>query len=322
LANSLQGAVVADRAGRVYLRTQKTQPISFPFRSLAMARTESPNIRLDLRGTPDNVVLIREILAGLARAANVSAYELIDIKTAVSEACDNVVLHAYRQDTGSLEVEFAVENGSLSALVRDRGIGLEDLEWHHDDRAAQSDGLGLHIIRTLTNRLEFDEPDGGGTEVHMGFPAARAVSLTPSLKAVGSPSSKPMRSMDEVKIDIAPPELGRAVLTRLGMALAARAHFSTDELSGIEELLGVLLAQNPSDEDGERLRATIGVAPGALHLKLHKLPPGRAQALIDGSQAARADDGRAGEHGERVDSDWQVQANGSGDVLLLSVRSR
>ena len=84
-----------------------------------------PNIRLDLSNRPENVVLVRETLAGVAEAVGLDAADLDDIRTAVTEACNNVVLHAYEGEEGALEVEIYALGGSCSVFVRDRGIGLQ-----------------------------------------------------------------------------------------------------------------------------------------------------------------------------------------------------
>ncbi len=53
------------------------------------------NVRLNLAATAENVVLVREMLAGVADGVGLDPTHLHDIQTAVTEACNNVVLHAY-----------------------------------------------------------------------------------------------------------------------------------------------------------------------------------------------------------------------------------
>jgi len=60
-----------------------------------VGQTGSPNIRLSLSNRPENVALVRQMLAGVAEAVGLDGNDLNDISTAATEACNNVVLHAY-----------------------------------------------------------------------------------------------------------------------------------------------------------------------------------------------------------------------------------
>ena len=68
-------------------------------------------------------MLVREVLAGVAEAAGLDAVTLNDVRTAVTEACNNVVLHAYERSEGPLEVEVYGTGNELEVLVRDHGSG-------------------------------------------------------------------------------------------------------------------------------------------------------------------------------------------------------
>ena len=54
-----------------------------------------PNVHLRLSNRPENVMLVRQLLAGVGETVDLDASDLYDIKVAVTEACNNVVLHAY-----------------------------------------------------------------------------------------------------------------------------------------------------------------------------------------------------------------------------------
>ena len=84
----------------------------------------SPNVRLNLANTPENVVLVREMLSGVGEAIELDPSDLNDVRTAVTEACNNVVLHAYEGNPGPLEIELYLADRSLGVLVRDHGVGL------------------------------------------------------------------------------------------------------------------------------------------------------------------------------------------------------
>src|SRR5664280_1401672 len=125
-----------------------------------------PNVRLDLTNKPENVLLVREALAGVAETVGLDGSDLSDIRTAVTEACNNVVLHAYSADGGPLEVEIELRGETTHVSVRDHGVGIgaDALDGETDG------GIGLPVIRALASAVEFSEPPGGGTEVSRPAP--------------------------------------------------------------------------------------------------------------------------------------------------------
>src|SRR3954447_18552893 len=105
---------------------------------------EPPNVCLTLSNQPDNVVLVREALSAMADTVGVDGVELNDIRTAVTEACNNVVLHAYDGEEGPLELEFYVGADAVEVVVRDHGTGIRP-HIRSDEEAAL--GIGMSIIQ-------------------------------------------------------------------------------------------------------------------------------------------------------------------------------
>jgi anti-sigma regulatory factor (Ser/Thr protein kinase) len=91
-----------------------------------------------------------------------------DIALAVSEACTNVVMHAYidAPAPGSLIVEASHRDGELVVAIRDEGRGMLP---RHDSPGL---GLGLSLIGRLSQQLEISQNGACGTEVRMSFLAA------------------------------------------------------------------------------------------------------------------------------------------------------
>ena len=65
---------------------------------------DAPAVRLELDSRPETLTLVRGVLAGVAELIGLDPELLDDLKTAVSEACNNVVMHAYEGETGPLTV--------------------------------------------------------------------------------------------------------------------------------------------------------------------------------------------------------------------------
>jgi serine/threonine-protein kinase RsbW len=124
-----------------------------------------PAVRLRMPALPDAVGVARQALTGVCEVLGFDARATGDVRLAVSEACTNVVTHAYRDEpeVGELEVAVVLGDRELTVVVRDRGRGI----------APRVDGgglgLGLPLIAALTRRAEIGDQDGGGTEVSMTF---------------------------------------------------------------------------------------------------------------------------------------------------------
>ena len=121
-------------------------------------------MRLELSSRPESVTLVRVMLGGIAEWFSFDPELLDDLKTAVSEACNNVVMHAYGDETGPLVVSLAVTADGAEVTVRDWGSGIQ-----HVAPSQDRIGVGLAVISAVAKRAEFLSPNDGGTEVRMLF---------------------------------------------------------------------------------------------------------------------------------------------------------
>jgi anti-sigma regulatory factor (Ser/Thr protein kinase) len=123
-------------------------------------------MRLAMEASAENVPLARQAVTGFCEAAAVPRQVLDDTRLAVTEACTNVLVHAYLPDTAErpLEVEASIADGALELVVRDAGRGMGVF--------SDSGGLGLGIplITALATSVSIRAGRGGrGTEVVMRF---------------------------------------------------------------------------------------------------------------------------------------------------------
>ncbi len=126
--------------------------------------TATPDLELRLPARAENVAVVRHAFGGFAEVLRVDEQTLADIKLAVTEACTNVVIHAYEaDDPGSLEVDATIDDGRLLVVIRDRGRGIVP----RPDSPGL--GLGLPLIATLAESLELGTDDLDHTEVRMTF---------------------------------------------------------------------------------------------------------------------------------------------------------
>jgi anti-sigma regulatory factor (Ser/Thr protein kinase) len=126
--------------------------------------TITPDLELKLPARAENVAVVRHAFGGFAEALSVDEQTLADIKLAITEACTNVVIHAYEDgEDGSLEVDASIDDRRLTVVIRDRGRGIVP----RPDSPGL--GLGLPLIATLAESLELGKDDADHTEVRMTF---------------------------------------------------------------------------------------------------------------------------------------------------------
>jgi anti-sigma regulatory factor (Ser/Thr protein kinase) len=118
---------------------------------------------LTLPARAENVAVVRHAFGGLGDALDVDDQVLADVKLAVTEACTNVVVHAYPGGEGPMEIAAGIADGRLSIAVRDEGRGMLP----RPDSPGL--GLGLPLIATLAESLELGRDEDDRTEVRMTF---------------------------------------------------------------------------------------------------------------------------------------------------------
>jgi serine/threonine-protein kinase RsbW len=102
-------------------------------------------------------------LTGLWRLRNFSEEALADLKLAVTEACSNSVRHAYGEGReGVVQIDYELHSDRLVIEVSDSGTGFDLDQWEHERAELSEGGLGLAIIRSLTDELEVGDGGQGG----------------------------------------------------------------------------------------------------------------------------------------------------------------
>jgi anti-sigma regulatory factor (Ser/Thr protein kinase) len=127
--------------------------------------TTTPDMELALPARAANIAVVRHAFGALGEAFAVDEQILANIRLAVTEACTNVVVHAYPAGhEGPLEIFATLGEEKLVVVVRDEGSGI----------APRADspglGLGLPLIASLTESVLLGRDDDDRTEVRMTFP--------------------------------------------------------------------------------------------------------------------------------------------------------
>lgn len=131
------------------------------------------SIRVILPALSRNEALARSIIAFFAVELNPTIDELGDIKTAVSEAVTNCIVHGYPDGkTGEIEIYASIEGESLHIEISDSGVGIADIAEARKPFFTTSDseersGMGFTIMETFMDSLAVENREGGGLKVTM-----------------------------------------------------------------------------------------------------------------------------------------------------------
>jgi serine/threonine-protein kinase RsbW len=285
--------------------------------SLARDRiAQVPNVRLNLASSPRNVLLVRQVLAGLAEPLKLDRIEFNDVVTSVSEACNNVALHAYAGGEGPMDVEVCALAGELCVVVRDHGRGMRAPAAGPQQR----NPIGLRLIETLTDRVDYLDVPDGGTELRMFFATAGTHQLPAAreqdpLKLCATSHSD---SAQATRIAIVPCTLARSVLPRVFAVLATHADFSIDRVSDTQILVDALVAGVEASPSAHPLEVNVRLAPRRLELRIGPLRAGAGDALLRDSAA-----GELGPVIERLtNGSHAISPAGPFEVLTLQLTGR
>jgi serine/threonine-protein kinase RsbW len=226
----------------------------------------------------ENVAIVRQALGGVIDVLELGESRMLDINAAVSEACNNVVVHAYEDEEGPMEIYMCLDDGELEIVVADQGVGIRP---HFQDPDEEIQGLGLSLIQTLSDRVEFLGGVGEGTTVRMAF----------SLNGVPGEWVRdlPTEGLDlepppgELKMMISTGVLAAPVLGRVITMLASRAGFSLEGVSEAQIVTDSLAAHVPRVLVGSKIMLGIDRPDRALLVRVGPLETGGAEKILEAS---------------------------------------
>jgi serine/threonine-protein kinase RsbW len=126
---------------------------------------EGRSVRLTIPARPEYITLGRLALTAIAGVRPVSDETLHDLKLALTEACTNSVKHAYDGNAGSVDILYELEPDRLAVEVGDAGSGFDPTASPANGDDLMEGGLGIAIIRALTDEVEIAEREGGGSRL-------------------------------------------------------------------------------------------------------------------------------------------------------------
>jgi len=119
-----------------------------------------------------NESFARSAVACFAAQLDPTLEELGDIRTAVSEAVTNCIVHAYPNGLGTISMRCRIlKDNTLDIVIKDKGIGIEDLEKArkpmYTTGGADRSGMGFTIMESFMSDFSVTSKPGKGTTVHM-----------------------------------------------------------------------------------------------------------------------------------------------------------
>jgi anti-sigma regulatory factor (Ser/Thr protein kinase) len=271
------------------------------------------NLRLNSR--PDGAGLVRAAVGALAEPFALRGELIGDLKTAISEAFNNAVDHAYRGQTGAIAVHVDVGVESIDVSVRDWGGGFQQLV-----PAGDRLRVGLPLINALADRAEFLTAPGNGTEVRMGFDirhdARRDELLARVEESEDLEAWTPWRRglSGDVVVTLLPADLLAGVLEPLTSALAARSRFSLERFSDMYLITRALAAYVRSTASSGRVSFAIGAGEQQLDLTIGPLRAGAAEQLREMASTDRPEASLA-----RLATEFRAESIDSSELLRVVV---
>ena len=129
-------------------------------------------MRLEFPAFSCNESFARAAVGAFFLQLNPTLEELADVKTAVSEAVTNSIVHGYQNGIGNIVIECRIEDNKFWVAVMDRGVGIEDVEqakqpFFSTIGGEERSGMGFTVMETFMDCLEVTSTPGNGTKVTM-----------------------------------------------------------------------------------------------------------------------------------------------------------
>lgn len=129
-------------------------------------------MRLEIESIPSNESFARVVVAAFLTRLNPTMEEVADIKTAISEAVTNAIIHGYQNEIRKIIIEASVEGDTFQVSVQDFGTGIEDISkamepLYTTRRDLERSGMGFVFMEAFMDSIHVTSKVGEGTKVTM-----------------------------------------------------------------------------------------------------------------------------------------------------------
>ncbi len=129
-------------------------------------------MNVSFNSVSENESFARNVIASFLMPLNPSVSELSDVKTAVSEAVTNAIVHGYPDAVGEVRMSAEIDGDEIHIIVSDKGVGISNLEealkpFFTSKPDEERSGMGFTIIRTFMDEVKVISEPNRGTIVDM-----------------------------------------------------------------------------------------------------------------------------------------------------------
>lgn len=130
-------------------------------------------MKLEFLNKSENESFARVAVAAFVSQIDPTVEELVEIKTALSEAVTNSIIHAYKKcDEGIIELYCTIKKNIIEITIQDHGIGIEDIKkarepLYTSKPEQERSGMGFTVMETFMDEVEVQSIPGEGTKVNL-----------------------------------------------------------------------------------------------------------------------------------------------------------
>lgn len=140
-------------------------------------------MKLEFRGISENEGFARSVVSAFVIKLNPTLEELADIKTAVSEAVTNAVIHGYEEQEGMVRIYGRLEDNTLWLEISDEGVGIPDVEkamepLYTSKPELDRSGMGFAFMEAFMDELHVESEPGKGTRIRMKKTIYSAINIS------------------------------------------------------------------------------------------------------------------------------------------------
>ncbi len=140
-------------------------------------------MKIEFSSISENESFARAVVSAFVLKLNPTLEELSDIKTAVSEAVTNAIIHGYEKQQGMVKIAGKIEENTVYLEISDEGEGIEDVEkamepLYTSKPELDRSGMGFAFMEAFMDDLQVDSEPGGGTRIRMKKTIYSAINLS------------------------------------------------------------------------------------------------------------------------------------------------
>lgn len=129
-------------------------------------------MKISFPARSENERLARTVCAAFVIDLDPTMEEMTEIKTAISEAVTNAIIHAYDNESGMIEITAEIEGDEVTYTIKDEGCGIADIEKAKEPLFSgtgdcERSGMGFSIMEAFMDKLEIESVVRRGTKIVM-----------------------------------------------------------------------------------------------------------------------------------------------------------